>query len=105
MNVGGVVNLNKVPKRNTKVMLKEGYVVNERYNGRKFISVNEDAKGKILTVRDTASEIFDTFDRVGVLHHEWVDELKDVSNDTLVTAVIMGGLSEEEYTRIRRERG
>jgi hypothetical protein len=38
------------------------------------------------------------------MHFEWVDELNEISLDNLLSAVISGGLSEEEYEVIRRER-
>jgi hypothetical protein len=96
----------KKVERGMKVMLKnKEFIVGEQYNGREFETKHHEAKGKVLVVRDQATDIFDTHQRVGVLHIDWVDELKEISLDNLVSAVISGGLSEEEYEAIRRERG
>lgn len=95
----------KVVRRGMKVFLNKDYLVGENYDRREFTSHNARAKGKVITVRDFSSTIFDTPDNYGVFAYEWVDELSEVSTDNLITAVIMGGLSEEEYETIRRERG
>jgi hypothetical protein len=104
-NVGGVVNMVKKVERGMKVMLKnKEFIVGEKYNRREFSRSNEKAKGKVIIVNDKATDIFDTNQGFGVMHFEWVDELNEISLDNLVSAVISGGLSEEEYEVIRRER-
>jgi hypothetical protein len=76
-------------ERGMKVMLKDKeFIVGEKYNGRKFETKHNEAKGKVLVVRDKASNIFDTHQHVGVIHFDWVDELKDVNLDNLISAVI-----------------
>lgn len=95
----------KVVKQGMRVMLNKQYIVGQRYNGRDFDRNNGEAQGKVFTVNAYSSPIFDTKEGYGVMHYEWIDELKDISLDNLITAVILGGLSEEEYEVIRRERG
>ena len=91
-------------------MLKHDLVLRKTYGGTNYDEPNERAKGKVLTIDDTSGSIFNVSERdserkpYGIFDKIMVDELSEISNDNLITAVILGGLSEEEYEAIRRER-